>query len=123
MREEPLAGSTQPFIAGYWFAGAAPVEHLPPFRVNTRGSSPWELRGVPPPAIPDWLPRRATRLPRVSRNAASLQERRRNALLCPSARVMPTVGRANIHLTTAMIAEKMAEHLKQSVKFHAIRNP
>jgi 5-(hydroxymethyl)furfural/furfural oxidase len=32
------------------------------------------------------------------------------------ASVMPTVVRANTHLTTVMIAEKMADHLKQSVK-------
>jgi choline dehydrogenase len=32
------------------------------------------------------------------------------------ASVMPTVVRANTHLTTVMIAEKMAEHLKLSVK-------
>jgi choline dehydrogenase len=29
---------------------------------------------------------------------------------------MPTVVRANTHLTTVMIAEKMADALKQSVK-------
>ncbi len=34
------------------------------------------------------------------------------------ASVMPTVVRANTHLTTVMIAEKMADHLKQSVKSH-----
>ena len=39
------------------------------------------------------------------------------------ASVMPTVVRANTHLTTVMIAEKMADHLKQSVKSHVIRNP
>jgi 5-(hydroxymethyl)furfural/furfural oxidase len=39
------------------------------------------------------------------------------------ASVMPTVVRANTHLTTVMIAEKMAAHLKQSVKSRAIRNP
>ena len=38
------------------------------------------------------------------------------------ASVMPTVVRANTHLTTVMIAEKMADHLKQSVKTHGIRN-
>ena len=32
------------------------------------------------------------------------------------ASVMPTVVRANTHLTTVMIAEKLADHLKQSVK-------
>jgi choline dehydrogenase len=31
---------------------------------------------------------------------------------------MPTVVRANTHLTTVMIAEKMADHLKQSVNSH-----
>jgi choline dehydrogenase len=36
---------------------------------------------------------------------------------------MPTVVRANTHLTTVMIAEKMADHLKQSVKSPDIRNP
>jgi choline dehydrogenase len=35
------------------------------------------------------------------------------------ASVMPTVVRANTHLTTVMIGEKMADHLKQSVKSHA----
>ena len=30
------------------------------------------------------------------------------------ASIMPTVVRANMHLTTVMIAEKMAESLKQS---------
>jgi 5-(hydroxymethyl)furfural/furfural oxidase len=39
------------------------------------------------------------------------------------ASVMPTVVRANTHLTTVMIAEKMADHLKQSVKSHVIRKP
>ncbi|MPZ30471.1 MAG: hypothetical protein GEV13_05660 [Rhodospirillales bacterium] len=39
------------------------------------------------------------------------------------ASVMPTVVRANTHLTTVMIAEKMADALKQSVKSHGIRNP
>jgi choline dehydrogenase len=38
------------------------------------------------------------------------------------ASVMPTVVRANTHLTTVMIGEKMADHLKQSVKSHAERN-
>ena len=38
------------------------------------------------------------------------------------ASVMPTVVRANTHLTTVMIAEKMADHLKQSIKTHAMRN-
>jgi len=36
---------------------------------------------------------------------------------------MPTVVRANTHLTTVMIAEKMADHLKQSIKTQTIRNP
>jgi choline dehydrogenase len=39
------------------------------------------------------------------------------------ASVMPTVVRANTHLTTVMIAEKMADALKQSVKSYGIRNP
>src|ERR1044072_1563574 len=39
------------------------------------------------------------------------------------ASVMPTVVRANTHLTTVMIAEKMADHLKQSIKTQTIRNP
>jgi len=39
------------------------------------------------------------------------------------ASVMPTVVRANTHLTTVMIAEKMADQLKQSAKSHGIRNP
>lgn len=38
------------------------------------------------------------------------------------ASVMPTVVRANTHLTTVMIGEKMADHLKQSVKSHGQRN-
>ena len=38
------------------------------------------------------------------------------------ASVMPTVVRANTHLTTVMIAEKMADELKQSVKSPVIRN-
>ena len=31
--------------------------------------------------------------------------------------------RANAHLTTVMIAEKLADHLEHSVKSHGIRNP
>ena len=38
------------------------------------------------------------------------------------ASVMPTVVRANTHLTTVMIGEKMADHLKQSVNSHGQRN-
>jgi 5-(hydroxymethyl)furfural/furfural oxidase len=38
------------------------------------------------------------------------------------ASVMPTVVRANTHLTTVMIAEKMAYELKQSVKSQGLRN-
>jgi choline dehydrogenase len=38
------------------------------------------------------------------------------------ASVMPTVVRANTHLTTVMIAEKMADRLKSSVKSPATRN-
>jgi len=37
------------------------------------------------------------------------------------ASVMPTVVRANTHLTTVMIAEKMADHFKQSVNSHGQR--
>jgi choline dehydrogenase len=38
------------------------------------------------------------------------------------ASVMPTVVRANTHFTTVMIAEKMADTLKQSVKSRTLRN-